>query len=200
MDKITDSTPVTLGDDKATFSPRTIAKWMGFNVSVSVVPVGIGQAFLTDVAPDADTPPRWSDRGGRRRPALVPRPAQSRRAAPRVDAALFQPAHRGRHAVRSARSSWCRRRGAAVGAAPPCPATKGPPSRPRRLGRRLALPRWAALSGGPSCIRARFRGGSPIRRSFRPRWCWWGWRGASSAGPVPPSRRSSAAAWSSNSC
>jgi Dolichyl-phosphate-mannose-protein mannosyltransferase len=58
-DRITDSSPVKLGDDKAKFSAREIAKWMGFNMSVSVVPVGIGEAFLTAVPPGADAPP-WS--------------------------------------------------------------------------------------------------------------------------------------------
>jgi hypothetical protein len=58
-DKITGSTPITLGDDKAKFSPVAIATWIGFNTSVSVVPVGIGQAFLTGLEPEADAPP-WS--------------------------------------------------------------------------------------------------------------------------------------------
>jgi hypothetical protein len=59
VDKIIGSTPVTLGDDKATFGPVAIAKWIGFNVSVSVVPVGIGEAFLTSVPAGAEAPP-WS--------------------------------------------------------------------------------------------------------------------------------------------
>jgi hypothetical protein len=58
-DKILHSTPVSLGDDKATFSPAAVATWMGYDMGASVVPVGIGEAFLTSVPADADAP-RWS--------------------------------------------------------------------------------------------------------------------------------------------
>jgi hypothetical protein len=58
-DKIIGSTPLSLGDDKATFSPKEIAKWIGFNVGVSVVPVGVGEAFLRGVPADEEAPP-WS--------------------------------------------------------------------------------------------------------------------------------------------
>jgi hypothetical protein len=58
-DKIIHSTPITLGDDSATFRPAAIAKWMGFNIGVSVVPVGVGEAFFTEVPPDVEGPP-WA--------------------------------------------------------------------------------------------------------------------------------------------
>jgi 4-amino-4-deoxy-L-arabinose transferase-like glycosyltransferase len=58
-DKITGSTPVTLGDASAQFRPAAIAGWMGFNLLVSVVPAGLGEAFVSEAAPDADVPP-WS--------------------------------------------------------------------------------------------------------------------------------------------
>jgi hypothetical protein len=58
-DKILHSTPVSLSDDKATFSPAAIATWMGYDMGASVVPVGIGESFLTSVPADADAP-RWS--------------------------------------------------------------------------------------------------------------------------------------------
>ncbi len=57
MDKVLHSTPASLGDDKATFSPRTTAGWMGYNLSMSVFPVGIYKALVIGVAPDADAPP-----------------------------------------------------------------------------------------------------------------------------------------------
>jgi hypothetical protein len=57
-DKILHSTPVTRGDVSARFRPREIAHWMGYNLLVSVAPSGIGEAFLTGLPPDAETPPR----------------------------------------------------------------------------------------------------------------------------------------------
>jgi hypothetical protein len=58
-DKILHSTPVSLGDESAKFSLGAAAKWMGFNLSVSVVPVGVCEAFVTGLPTDAGRPP-WS--------------------------------------------------------------------------------------------------------------------------------------------
>jgi hypothetical protein len=58
-DKITGSTPITLGDTSARFNPLAIANWMGCNLGASVVPLGIGRGFLTEKPLDADVPP-WS--------------------------------------------------------------------------------------------------------------------------------------------
>src|SRR5262249_8997890 len=55
-DKITGSTPVTLGDNDARFNPVSIATWMGFNLSVSVVPIGFGEAFIAEVPAGAEPP------------------------------------------------------------------------------------------------------------------------------------------------
>ncbi|HEX5271409.1 MAG TPA: glycosyltransferase family 39 protein, partial [Gemmataceae bacterium] len=53
------STPVTLGDDQAKLRPADVATWMTFDLTASVVPVGIGEAFVTGRPPDEPTPP-WS--------------------------------------------------------------------------------------------------------------------------------------------
>ena len=144
-DKITGSTPVTLGDDKATFSPLAVAKWMGFNVSVSVVPVGIGQAFLTEVAADAE-PPRWSVEvaGGDPRWFLgPPNLVELHRGFTQLYFSLLTGA---------VTLSLCAflvgaRRGAAT--ARPRPARdERTAQRPRRVGRRLALPAWRHSRGG----------------------------------------------------
>ncbi|HKI36176.1 MAG TPA: glycosyltransferase family 39 protein [Gemmataceae bacterium] len=57
-DKILHSTPVTRGDESAQFRPKAIAKWMGYNLLVSVAPAGIAEAFLTGLPPNAEAPPR----------------------------------------------------------------------------------------------------------------------------------------------
>jgi hypothetical protein len=55
-DKITGSTPVTLGDSSARFNPLAVASWMGFNLGVSVVPIGFGEGFVREI-PDGEGPP-----------------------------------------------------------------------------------------------------------------------------------------------
>jgi hypothetical protein len=51
-DKILGSTPITKGDESARFDPVEVAKWMSYNLRVSVEPVGIREAIF----PPGDEP------------------------------------------------------------------------------------------------------------------------------------------------
>jgi hypothetical protein len=56
-DKIIHSTPVTVGNEKIPFRPASIARWTSFNLMASVVPIGIGKAFVTGLPLDEEPPP-----------------------------------------------------------------------------------------------------------------------------------------------
>src|SRR5262249_41572816 len=58
-EKIVGSTPVTVGDDQARFTPDAIAWWMGHNLTFSVVPLELYWSVVGSTPPDADPPADW---------------------------------------------------------------------------------------------------------------------------------------------